>query len=91
MRNLSPEGKALGFRIHAVAFVVVMALLVAINVLTGAPYWVQWVLPGWSIGLLNHWFFVLGPGARWKHHTDTGRSAADWRTPAQKQEQPDRQ
>ncbi len=64
MKHLSPAGQALGFRIHAAAFVVIMPLLVAINLLTGSPYWVQWVLPGWSIGLLSHWWFVRGPGAR---------------------------
>ena len=37
MKHLSPEGKSLGFRIHAVAFVLVMLLLVVINLLTGSP------------------------------------------------------
>ena len=40
-----------------------MALLLAINLWKGAPYWIFWVLLGWGIGLLAHWFFVLGPGA----------------------------
>ncbi len=69
MKNLSPRGQALGLRIHAVAFVFVMLLLVVINWLIGPPYWVLWVLPWWSIGLLSHWLFVLGPGARWKRST----------------------
>jgi len=56
--------KQLGFRIHAIVFILTIALLLAINALTGAPYWVQWVVLGWGIGLFSHWFFVLGPGAR---------------------------
>ena len=40
-----------------------MALLMVINLWTGAPYWILWVLLGWGIGLLAHWWFVLGPGA----------------------------
>jgi hypothetical protein len=56
--------KKLGFRIHAIAFVPTIAPLLVINLLTGSPYWVQWVLLGWGIGLFCHWFFVLGPGAR---------------------------
>jgi hypothetical protein len=79
MKHLSPEGKALGFRIHAAAFVIVMLLLAAINLLTGPPYWVLWVLPGWSIGLLSHWWFVLGPGARGNGRTHAGRVTTDWR------------
>ncbi len=63
MKNASPSEKKLGFRIHAIVFVLVIALLVVINVLTGSPYWVLWVLLGWGIGLLAHWFLVLGPGA----------------------------
>ena len=41
-----------------------IVLLLAVNLLIGSPYWVQWVLLGWGIGLFSHWFFVLGPGAR---------------------------
>jgi len=37
-----------------------MVLLVAINLLTGSPYWVLWVLLGWGTGILSHWFEVLG-------------------------------
>jgi hypothetical protein len=63
MKNASPAEKRLGFRIHAAVFVPVMVALLVVNVLTGAPYWVLWVLAAWAIGLLSHWFFVLGPGA----------------------------
>lgn len=63
MKHASLSERKLGFRIHAIVFVLVMALLVVINLLTGSPYWVLWVLLGWGIGLLAHWWFVLGPGA----------------------------
>ena len=56
--------KKLGFRIHAITFVPTIALLLIINLWTGSLYWVLWVLLAWGIGLLSHWFFVLGPGAR---------------------------
>jgi len=58
----SQAEKALGFHIHALAFVTTIVLLIAINLWTGPPYWAQWVLLGWGIGLLSHWWFVLGPG-----------------------------
>jgi len=63
MKHGSPSEKKHGFRIHAIVFVLSMALLSVINLWTGGPYWVLWVLLSWSIGLLAHWWFVLGPGA----------------------------
>ena len=64
MKQGTPAEKKLGFRIHAITFVPTIALLLVINLLIGSPYWVQWVVLGWGIGLFCHWFFVLGPGAR---------------------------
>lgn len=58
MKNLSPSGKRSGFRIHAIVFVLSMPLLLITNLWIGPPYWVQWVLLGWSIGLLSHWWSV---------------------------------
>ncbi len=64
MKNATLSQKRNGFRIHAIAFVPGVAALVLINLLVGPPYWAQWPLLGWAVGLLCHWFFVLGPGAR---------------------------
>jgi len=64
MKDATPAQKKLGFRIHAITFVPGIVALVIVNLLIGSPYWVQWVLLGWGIGLFCHWFFVLGPGAR---------------------------
>ena len=64
MQDGTPEQKRLGFRIHAITFVPTIIVLLIVNYFTGAPYWVQWVVLGWGIGLFCHWFFVLGPGAR---------------------------
>ena len=64
MTNIVPCDGKLGFRIHATVFVPVIALLFAINYVTGGYLWAVWPLITWGIGLLAHWFFVLGPGAR---------------------------
>jgi 2TM domain-containing protein len=64
MKHATQSQKRLGFRIHAMVFVPAVALQLAINSLTGRPYWSLWVLLGWSVGLFSHWFFVLGPGSR---------------------------
>lgn len=63
MMHASRSERRLGFQIHAVGFVPTIVALFAINVWTGQPYWVQWVLLGWGVGLIAHWWFVLGPGA----------------------------
>ncbi len=57
------DGK-LGFRIHAATFVPVIALLFVINTLIGGYVWAIWPLLSWGTGLLAHWWFVLGPGAK---------------------------
>lgn len=64
MKHLSEPARKLGLNIHAIVFVLTMVLLAAINVVLGRPYWVLWVLPGWGIGILMHWWLVGGPGAR---------------------------
>lgn len=64
MKHLSEPARKLGFKIHAIVFVATMVLLAAINLTVGPPYWVLWILLGWGIGLVTHWWFVLGPGVR---------------------------
>lgn len=53
-----------GFHIHAICYVLTNILLVAINLAHGAPYWVLWPIFGWGLGILAHWWFAIGPGAR---------------------------
>lgn len=86
MKQNTLAEKRLGFRIHAVVFVLTLVVLAVINVLTGAPYWIAWIVPGWAAGLLAHWFFVLGPGAA---KDDPGRDvAASGRSPRRKGQRP---
>lgn len=58
MKNASPAQMLLGLRIHAAAFVATIIVLLAVNVMVGPPYWVGWVLLGWCIGLISHWWSV---------------------------------
>ncbi len=64
MKHHSEADKRLGVRVHAMAYVGTLFVLAAINIWTGPPYWVAWVVPGWTVGLLCHWYFVLGRGVR---------------------------
>ncbi|SCM75310.1 conserved hypothetical protein [uncultured Pleomorphomonas sp.] len=61
MKHASLAERKLGFQIHAVVFVLTLAVLVVVNLLTGRPYWVLWVAPSWGVGLLMHGWFGLKP------------------------------
>jgi hypothetical protein len=63
MKQSSPVNQRRAFQIHAFVFVATMILLAALNVSLGEPYWIVWPLIGWGIGIIAHWWFVLGPGA----------------------------
>lgn len=58
-----------GFYIHLFVFAMVLAGLTIINLATGGPWWVLWVLFGWGIGVIAHALTVFGR---------TSRLVADW-------------
>lgn len=60
MKHLSESAKRAGFNIHAIVFAPTIVLLIILNLIIGRPYWVQWVVLGWGIGLLMHWWFGRG-------------------------------
>ena len=57
MKDLTTVEKQRGFQIHLIVFVVVMAGLIGLNLWLGAPYWFQWPLLGWGIGIVAHWIW----------------------------------
>jgi uncharacterized membrane protein len=71
MKNATLEQMRTGLRIHAIAFVSSMVLMLVINLLTGEPNWIVWVLLGWGVGLLSHWLAVRSHLVR---NLSTGRS-----------------
>lgn len=53
-----------GFYIHLLVYVLVMALLTLVNVVTADEWWVQWPLLGWGVGVLAHALIVFGQAPR---------------------------
>ena len=54
-----------GFYVHFFIFLLVIALLLAVNwFATPDVWWVQWVILGWGIGVLAHGLFVFGTSSR---------------------------
>lgn len=64
MKHHTEAEKRLGVRIHAIAYAATVLVLIGVNLLTGRPYWIVWVIPPWTIGLLCHWYFAVGRGLR---------------------------
>jgi fatty acid desaturase len=58
-----------GFYVHLLVFAIVLAALFLINLATGGPWWVLWVLLGWGIGVIAHAATVFG---------QTSRAIAEW-------------
>lgn len=54
------------FAIHLIAFLLVNALLIAINLATSSGHlWFQWPLLGWGIGIVAHGFVTFAlPGRK---------------------------
>ncbi|MBN9015793.1 MAG: 2TM domain-containing protein [Rhizobiales bacterium] len=63
MLHATKSARRRGFQIHAFVFVPSIIFLAVLNFILGAPYWFEWPLLGWSLGLLTHWWFALGPGS----------------------------
>lgn len=64
MKHLSPAQQKRGFNIHVLCAVLSIVAAVVVNLLIGPPFWFHWVLLGLGIGLICHWWWTLGPGAR---------------------------
>lgn len=42
------------FYIHLLSYVLVVAVLAAVNIYTSDEWWVQWVFLGWGVGVVAH-------------------------------------
>ena len=58
-----------GFYIHLFIFTVVILGLTLINIFSGRPWWIVWVLAGWGIGVVAHAIAVFG---------HTSKRISDW-------------
>jgi len=58
LQQLEYQRSQRGFLIHATVFALTIAGLFVINLLTGGPWWVQWPLIGWGLGLAGHVYLV---------------------------------
>lgn len=52
------------FYIHLLSYVLVLAVLTAVNIYTSDEWWVQWVLLGWGFGVVAHAFALFATKPR---------------------------
>jgi hypothetical protein len=53
-----------GFYLHCSIYALVIIFLIALNVMSGGAWWVQWVAGGWGAAIAVHAFLLFGLG-RW--------------------------
>jgi hypothetical protein len=58
LQQLRHKSAVKGFLIHATVFALTISGLLVINILTNGPWWVQWPLIGWGLGLAGHAYLV---------------------------------
>lgn len=58
------QNRKFGFHWHLWGYLVTNGVLLLINILTPGPWWFQWSVLGWGIGLTVHFKRVYFPSAR---------------------------
>jgi hypothetical protein len=78
VRKARLKRRKVGFYSNLLSYLIVNAALLLINSLTPGPWWFQWPLLGWGIGLAFHFkavFFNIGK--RWGIRKKMKRQSAD--------------
>jgi hypothetical protein len=58
------QSRKFGFHWHLWSYIVTNGVLLLVNIFTSGPWWVQWPVIGWGIGLAFHFQSVYFPTAR---------------------------
>ena len=58
------QRKKVSFKYHLYSYLAVNALLLVINLITPGPWWFQWSVLGWGIGLMFHYKASHGVGMK---------------------------
>ena len=58
------QNRKFGFHWHLWSYLITCGLLLLVNSLTPGPWWFQWPVIGWGIGVLFHFQSVYYPTAR---------------------------
>ena len=58
------QDRKFGFHWHLWSYLITSGILLLINSLTPGPWWFQWPVSGWGLGLLFHFQRVYFPTAR---------------------------
>ena len=70
------QSRKFGFHWHLWSFVIVNIMLLLVNALVPGPWWFQWSVIGWGIGLVIHYQRVYFPTHRQVRHAFRNRAGA---------------
>jgi hypothetical protein len=70
------ESRKFGFHWHLWSFIIANAMLLLVNALVPGPWWFQWSVIGWGIGLVFHYQRVYFPTHRQVRHAFRNRADA---------------
>jgi len=80
IRKARLKRRRVGFYSHLLSYIFVNAALLLINHFTTGPWWFQWSVLGWGIGLAFHFKAVYFPGAEnMRKHRKARPSRVDFR------------
>lgn len=70
------QSRKFGFHWHLWSFIIANAMLLLVNALMPGPWWFQWSVIGWGIGLVFHYQRVYFPTHRQVRHAFRNRADA---------------
>ena len=77
IRQARLKQRKMAFYSHLSSYLIITAVLLLINIFTAGPWWFQWAVLGWGIGLAFHFKALFFPDAkRFKHRVIVKRSRA---------------
>ena len=64
IRRTRLKRRKMAFYSHLSSYLIITAVLLLINIFTPGPWWFQWSVLGWGIGLAFHFKAIYFPGSR---------------------------
>ena len=78
IRQARLKQRKMAFYSHLWSYLIIIAVLLLINIITAGPWWFQWAVLGWGIGLAFHFKAIFFPhgkrfekAIRSRHHKAT--------------------
>jgi hypothetical protein len=64
IRRARLKQRKTAFYSHLGSYLIITAILLLINIITPGPWWFQWAVLGWGVGLAFHFKAIYFPGSK---------------------------